>query len=147
MDASERRGEAPPLEAPGVETKPIVGFGVALAVLTILALAMVAGLFLLLERRAERRDDVTAADAGVQLRERTLPPGPLLQVRPERHWQEYRAAATAQLESYGWTDRAAGEVHIPIERAMDLIARRGVAPLANAPPPTPFPTVPAGAAR
>lgn len=30
-----------------------------------------------------------------------------------------------KLNSYGWVDRKAGIVHIPIERAMDIIAARG----------------------
>ena len=32
-----------------------------------------------------------------------------------------------QLHSYGWTDEKAGVVHIPIERAMELTAQRGLA--------------------
>ena len=31
-----------------------------------------------------------------------------------------------ELYSYGWVDEKAGTVHIPIERAMDLIAQRGL---------------------
>ena len=146
MDVS-KRADAAPVEDPGVETKPIVGFGVAVAVLTIVSLALVAGVFFFLEHRAVRRDDARAASEGLQREVRALPPGPLLQVHPERHWQEYRADELARLEGYGWTDRASGEVHIPIERAMDVIAKRGIAPLASAPAPTPFPTVPKGTPR
>jgi hypothetical protein len=39
---------------------------------------------------------------------------------------EDRARATGWLESYGWIDRPAGLVHIPIDRAIDLyLERRG----------------------
>ena len=31
-----------------------------------------------------------------------------------------------QLNSYGWVDQKAGVAHIPIERAMELIAQRGL---------------------
>jgi hypothetical protein len=31
-----------------------------------------------------------------------------------------------QLNTYGWVDQKAGVAHIPIERAMDLIAQRGL---------------------
>ncbi|PYX92592.1 MAG: hypothetical protein DMG71_17645, partial [Acidobacteria bacterium] len=31
-----------------------------------------------------------------------------------------------QLNSYGWVDEKSGFVHIPIERAMQLIAQRGL---------------------
>ncbi len=37
----------------------------------------------------------------------------------------YRDAAMQHLHSYGWVDRSAGRVHIPIERAIDLVAERG----------------------
>jgi hypothetical protein len=36
-----------------------------------------------------------------------------------------RAAENAILEHYGWVDRDKGVVHIPIDRAMDLLAERG----------------------
>ena len=41
---------------------------------------------------------------------------------------EDRARATGWLESYGWIDRRAGLVHIPIERAIDLYIQRRAAP-------------------
>jgi hypothetical protein len=145
MDRTEPAG--PQVEPSGVDGRPIAGFGVALAVLTAVCLAAVAGVFFLLEGRAARRDDRTVEAAGMQLQERRLPSGPLLQVHPDRHWREYRDAELAILDRYGWADRANGEARIPIERAMDLIAARGVAPLANAPAPTPLPTKPPGFAR
>ena len=46
-----------------------------------------------------------------------------LSVRGERD----RAVRVERLRSYGWVDRAAGVAHIPIDRAMDLVAR-GVRP-------------------
>jgi hypothetical protein len=40
--------------------------------------------------------------------------------------RESRDAAERWLGSYGWVDRDAGVVHIPIERAMELyLERRG----------------------
>ena len=37
-----------------------------------------------------------------------------------------RASEQATLESYGWVDRERGIVRIPIDRAIDLVAERGV---------------------
>jgi hypothetical protein len=37
--------------------------------------------------------------------------------RPVRELVEQRAAANARLSSYGWVDREAGTVHIPIDEA------------------------------
>jgi len=60
---------------------------------------------------------------------RELPPSPRLQVNPTRDLAEYRAEQEEILASYGWVDRNAGIVRIPIERAMDLVAERaGAAP-------------------
>jgi hypothetical protein len=36
--------------------------------------------------------------------------------------QEYQQ----RLTNYGWVDRNAGKVHIPIDRAIDLLAQRGL---------------------
>lgn len=53
------------------------------------------------------------------------PPGPMLEIDPERNLATFRQREDAQLHSYGWIDRQAGIVHIPIERAMDLLAEDG----------------------
>ncbi len=42
-------------------------------------------------------------------------------------------ARVEKLGSYGWVDRKAGVVHLPIDRAMELAAK-GVRPRASAPP-------------
>jgi hypothetical protein len=43
-----------------------------------------------------------------------------------------RAGKLRRLSSYGWVDRRAGLVHLPIDRAMDLVVR-GVRPPATPP--------------
>jgi len=53
-------------------------------------------------------------------------PAPQLQVNPAMDFERFRAAEDAQLNSYGWVDKKAGVIRIPIERAMDLIAKRGL---------------------
>ncbi|MCO6187782.1 hypothetical protein [Rhizobium sp. L1K21] len=50
---------------------------------------------------------------------------PHLQVRPGKEGAALRRRNAARLEGLGWADEAAGRVHIPIERAMELIAREG----------------------
>lgn len=60
-----------------------------------------------------------------------LPPAPRLEEHPWLDLREFREAETRQLESYGWVDRTRGVVKIPIERAMDLIAQRGLPPKAS----------------
>jgi hypothetical protein len=51
------------------------------------------------------------------------PPAPRLQEHPIADLQALRSRENAQLEGYGWVDQAAGRVHIPIERAMELVAK------------------------
>ena len=50
------------------------------------------------------------------------PPAPRLETAPALDLRALRGAEDAQLHGYGWVDRRAGVVHIPIERALDLIA-------------------------
>jgi hypothetical protein len=65
-------------------------------------------------------------------------PEPRLQVAPEVDLAALRAREEAELNSYGWIDKQAGIVRIPIERAMELMAQRGlpVHGQPNAPKPT-----------
>lgn len=53
-------------------------------------------------------------------------PPPRLEVKPGASLAELRAAENADLNSYGWIDRNAGTVRIPIDRAMQLILERGL---------------------
>jgi hypothetical protein len=56
-----------------------------------------------------------------------IPPAPRLQISPTSDLERLRAAEDAVLNSYGWVDRKAGTVRIPISRAMDLVAQRSLA--------------------
>jgi hypothetical protein len=55
-----------------------------------------------------------------------VPPAPRLQVDPPADLAALRAAEGAALSRYGWEDRAAGVVRIPIDRALALTAERGL---------------------
>ncbi len=57
---------------------------------------------------------------------RALPPQPRLQVEPRVDLEHLRAGEDSELDSYGWVDQNAGLAHIPIERAMDLVAEKGL---------------------
>jgi hypothetical protein len=51
---------------------------------------------------------------------------PHLQVSPEEDLKLFRSRQDAELNTYGWIDRTAGVVRIPIARAMDLLLERGL---------------------
>ncbi len=56
----------------------------------------------------------------------TLPPEPRLEAEPGQQLQQLRASEDKALHTYGWVDQKAGIVHIPIERAMDILAQQGL---------------------
>jgi hypothetical protein len=62
-------------------------------------------------------------------RKRTDPleaPFPLLQTDPDEDLRRFRAHEDSLLNGYGWSDREKGKVRIPVARAMELAAERGL---------------------
>lgn len=57
---------------------------------------------------------------------RQIPPEPRLQVHGAADLKAFETEENAVLHSYGWVDRKAGVVRIPIDRAMKLLAERGL---------------------
>lgn len=55
----------------------------------------------------------------------TLPPPPRFEAIPGAALDQLHTGQLEQLESYGWVDQKAGIVHIPIDRAMDLMQVQG----------------------
>lgn len=55
-----------------------------------------------------------------------------------------RAAQQARLDGYGWLDRQAGVLHIPVARAMELVAQGVRVPAGEAPLPPPLGAVNGG---
>jgi len=55
-----------------------------------------------------------------------LPAEPRLQPSPPNDIRQFRRQERVMLESYGWVDREAGEVRIPIAEAMRLTVERGL---------------------
>lgn len=51
---------------------------------------------------------------------------PALQENPPADLTAFNDHMQARLQSAGWVDRQAGIVHMPIERAMDLLVERGL---------------------
>lgn len=57
-----------------------------------------------------------------------LPPEPRIQASPTADLQTLRAKENDILTHYRWIDRSKGVVAIPIDRAIELIAQRGIPP-------------------
>lgn len=64
---------------------------------------------------------------------RAIPPTPRLQVDPAADLNQVRGAQEEMLNSYGWVDKASGTVHVPIDRAMDMLIERKLPVRAAAP--------------
>ncbi|MDA1183815.1 MAG: hypothetical protein O2930_04105 [Acidobacteria bacterium] len=62
-----------------------------------------------------------------------LPPAPRLQMNPPDELREFRQEEEIFLEGYGWMNRDAGSVHIPIEEAMRLTVEAGLPSRAQPP--------------
>jgi len=59
--------------------------------------------------------------------ENRLPPEPRLQTNPRQDMRDLRDSEDERLTTYGWVDRNAGVVRIPIDEAMKLTLQRGLA--------------------
>jgi len=55
-----------------------------------------------------------------------VPPGPRLQVTPERDLAAFRAQEDAILGSYAWVEKDRGVARIPIDEALRIVAERGL---------------------
>lgn len=69
------------------------------------------------------------ADASVPQNQPLLQPFPRQEVPPQRSTPvtdlvDMRAAEDARLHNYGWVDKQQGIVHMPIDRAKELMAAR-----------------------
>ncbi len=68
----------------------------------------------------------TAGQANIPATRTPEFPPPRLEVKPGASLAELRAAEDLDLNSYGWIDRNAGTVRVPIDRAMQVILERGL---------------------
>jgi len=124
-------------EKSDVSIGAIVKFGIGLAVAAAVIHVALWGLFELLEAREAKRDAPLPPLAAAGLRR--TPPEPRLEPDALLPRRRMVAEEDAALTTYGWVDREAGIVRIPIERAMELLAERGLPPSKPMPPVTPVP--------
>lgn len=109
-------------ETRDVRVSGVVWFAVGLAVmLAAIALSLV-GLYHVFKQTHPSPD----AASRLALHPQMIAPAPRLQTNDAADLEKFRAAEEAQLHSYGWIDRSAGIIHLPIARAMELIAERGL---------------------
>lgn len=102
--------------------KGIGQFLISLVVLAVFSFLSMAGLAAFLIKHAAKgeRPISLVSDA------RTLPPNPRLQVTPIQDLAKFKDEEKAILNSYGWVDPENKIVRVPITRAMEILAERGL---------------------
>jgi hypothetical protein len=111
-------------EESDVNIRGIFGFAAALIVVAVIVHVAMWLLLRFFDVRADRQDRIDYPLAVEQ--ERRLPPEPRLQTNPRQDLQNLRAGENDILTSYGWVDRNAGVVRIPIDEAIKLTLQRGL---------------------
>jgi hypothetical protein len=114
--------------------KPILIFLLALTIGCVLVALILKGMYLYLD--AYENHHQAAQNPLVQQTTndtRNVAPGevlkfpqPRLETNEPSEINDFRMQEEKILHSYGWVDQQAGVVRIPIERAMELVAQRGL---------------------
>lgn len=102
----------------------VLAFAGGLIVTVAIVSVVVWVLFQYLTAQAARRQPPSFPLATAQ--ENRLPPEPRLQTDPRQDLRDMRDAEQEILTTYGWVDRNAGVVRIPIDQAMRLAVQRGM---------------------
>lgn len=111
-------------EESDVNIRAILGFGGALMVATGFVLVLMWLLFRSFDaREAKQAPPMYPLATGQEDR---VPPEPRLQTNPREDLADMRAREDALLHSYGWVDKNAGVVRIPIDDAIKLTLERGL---------------------
>ena len=77
---------------------------------------------------SHHRAEVSPPPLPVEAHQNPVPPAPRLQESPRRDLKAMRAREDWDLNHYAWIDQSKGRAAIPIERAIEIIAARGIAP-------------------
>lgn len=111
-------------ETSDVNINGIFAFAAGLIVVAAIIHLAVFVLFRYFEAQAAPKGPLEFPLAAAQ--ENRLPPEPRLQTNPREDLRDLRAQEDEILTTYGWVDRNAGVVRIPIDDAMKLAIQRGL---------------------
>jgi hypothetical protein len=110
-------------ELSDVSIRGLVTFLAGLVISLAVVVIAVAGMFVWLMRHAEEADPPQPPLAELRAKQ---PPSPRLQESPAREMDALAAEQAAELEHTKWVDEQQKIVRIPIERAMEILATRGL---------------------
>ena len=127
MDIKHGHEHEPPAgihhETSDVHVRPLAWLGVGLAVLVVISIVAMKGVFMLLDRRQAQND---VAPPPMMTQRPQQPPEPRLQTTPVPNLKLIVEQESKQLTSYRWVDSKSGVVRIPVDQAMKLLAERGL---------------------
>jgi hypothetical protein len=112
-------------ETTDINVWAVAKFAIALVIVTIISLVLLFGLMKYFESRYHP-ELATVEDPT------KLFPEPRLQRTPVVDLREFRSQEQKVLDTYGWIDQPKGIVRIPIDRAIDVLAARGLPSTAQA---------------
>lgn len=101
----------------------IIVFSIVLVVVCIASAVAMLWVFRYLDTRLVQSE---AAVSPVALPAGQLPPEPRLLTNEPANLSAFQEAQQQQVTTYGWVDKQAGVVRIPVERAKALILERGL---------------------
>jgi hypothetical protein len=105
-----------------VELRPVIAFAIVLVVVTAFAFVLMQFMLDFLRVNQARKDVPLSALAEPE----PMPPAPRLQVFPSQDLKQTRQTEGVILNTYRWIDKEAGIVGIPVERAIKVLAERGL---------------------
>ncbi len=114
--------------AAGHEPNVLRFSGVVIFAVSLVAVGLIVlGTLSLVMYGFSREESDLRAQTPPQFKDTTgLFPSPRLQPDPNDELISMRRDQMAQLNNYGWVDHKAGVAHIPIDRAIDMLAKRGL---------------------
>lgn len=112
----------PGYEVTDIQTPPIWRFLSYLFLITFTAIALMYGMFQAMKSYNEARDATPTA----MEQQRSLPGGARLQVNEPEDLKTFRAREQEAISKYAWEDKAAKVVRIPVSRAMEIVAEKGL---------------------
>jgi hypothetical protein len=126
--------QEPGFEREDLTAKPILLFFFGLIVGCLLVALILRGMYSYLEGYENRREPTPnplVQQSTTETRE-VVPadiekfPQPRLERNERMEINDFRMQEEKTLNSYGWVDQQGGVMHIPIDRAMQLLAQRGL---------------------
>ena len=107
-----------------LDLKSIIGFGVALLVVTLIVLALMWAMGIAFKEAEQAKDHPPSPMAEALID--PIPPGPRLQPAPPRDMDELRAQDRQILATYGIASPVSSVAHIPIDRAKAILVEKGL---------------------